>query len=98
MLPRRIVRRQVRRDAVPRFPVIARTEQKLSAQINRSRLIGAGTDRGTPIEAKLRFARPRQRLDVLRLSRRLSEPRDHPSLVLDVRVVGVAWVGERPES
>src|ERR1035438_5701494 len=98
MLPRRIVRRQIRRNSFPRFSVIARPKQKLRPQINRSPIVRAHLDRSIPVESKLRFARTRQRLDLSRFARRLAKARDLSTLIFRVCEVSIRRVGKRPEA
>ena len=51
-----IVGRQVGRNAVPRLPVIARTEQKLRADVDRALFVGAHVDGRVPVEAQFLLA------------------------------------------
>ena len=48
-----IVGRQIRRDALPGLPVIARAEQKLRADIDRPVLRRADVNRRVPVKAEL---------------------------------------------
>ena len=69
----RVVGRQVRREALPALPVIARAEQELRANVERCRVVWREGDWGVPVETQLVVAlevfRPEPRLDGTRFVR-----------------------------
>jgi hypothetical protein len=93
----RIVRGQVGRDAVPALAVIARTEQKLRADVDRALLVRRERDRRVPVPAQL-FVVVRLRLDRAYLVRVPVDARDRAALVLGVDVVRIGRVLEHPEA
>src|ERR1700680_3235646 len=52
----RIIRREVWRDPIPGLAVVARTEQKLRANINSPLFIGAHVNGSVPVKAQLLLA------------------------------------------
>src|SRR5205807_2597258 len=92
------IRSEIRRDAVPRLSMIARAEQKLCADVNRSLLVGAHVDRRVPVEPQLSLSIILFRLDQFAFQR---DPVDSPNkaaLRFGVNVVCIGRIGKYPET
>ena len=97
LLPRRIVRGEVRRDPVPRLAVVPRAEQELGADVERAFLIRREMDRRVPVEAQF-LSLVGLRLDVARLEGAAVHAPDEAALRLGVDEVGIRGIGEHPEA
>src|SRR2546423_15126806 len=97
-LLRGIVRRQIRRDALPRLPKITRPEEELRSDIDRAALRGTNVDGRVPVESQLLLLVMRQWLDIARLMRAPVDAADRPTLGFCVEVVGIGRIDEHPEA
>src|SRR5207237_10240517 len=84
-----IVRRQIRRDALPRLPKITRPEEELRADIDRAALRGTDVDGRVPVETQLLLLVMRQRLDIARLMRAPVDAADRAALGFLADVFGI---------
>src|SRR5207237_840374 len=93
----RIVSCQVGRDALPGLAMIARTEKKLRADVDRSFLVRRERQRGIPVEAQF-FLVVRLGLNDARFMRVTIHPADVSALILGINVIGVGWINESIET
>ena len=84
-------------NALPILAVVARAEQKLRSDVNRSFLVGRKRDRRVPVVTQLLLV-VRARLDVTGFVRIPIHPRDLAALILGINEVGIRRVGKHPES
>ncbi len=91
---RRVVRGQVGTDALPRSSTVARPEQELGSDINRSGSARAQLDRSVPVVAVPGFAGLRLGSDGLPLVGRPVEPRYLATLILDKNRVAIRRIRE----
>ena len=94
----RIVSGQIGRDALPGLAVIARAEHELRADVDGALLIRTEHQRRVPIEAQLRLAVPRVRLNGARFVRDTVHPLDFPALRLHIDVSRVGGIFPHPEA
>src|SRR6185369_2112315 len=92
-----IVRRQVRRDAVPGYAMVAAAEQELRADVDRAFLIRRERDRRVPVVAQLLLIAA-LRLDIALLERLAVDPSDVAALIFRIGKVRVRRIRECPEA
>src|SRR5216683_2834034 len=85
----RIVGSEVRRNTLPRLTVVARTEQELRSDIDRSLLVGTHVDGRVPVKAQFLFAVLWKRLDVSSLVRVTIDAANIAALRFGVDVCGI---------
>src|ERR1700737_962488 len=86
----RIIGREVRRDPIPGLTVVARTEQKLRANINGPLFIGAHVNWSVPVKAQLLLTVFGKRLDGSYL---VGVAVDAPDLAALGFRVNIGWIG-----
>ena len=85
----RIVGSEVRRNAFPRLPMVARAKQELSPYINCSFLVRAHVNRRVPVEPQLVLVVVGERLDGPHFKRMPIDAANCAALVFRVNVI---WV------
>ena len=93
----RIVGCQIGRNALPGLAVIARTKEKLSADINRPLFVRRKCDWRIPVEPEL-FLVIGPWLDVASFVRVAIYPADLATLILSVDVIGISGIRKHPEA
>src|SRR3569623_1975111 len=92
-----VVRRQMRRDALPGVAAVARPEQELRADVDRTHLRRRYGDRRVPVEAQLLVVAGLG-LDVARCQRLAIDARHVSALALAIDCVRVGRIDVRPEA
>src|SRR2546430_1088421 len=93
-----IIGGEIGRDAIPRLSVVARTEQKLRADVDSAFFVRAQVDGSVPVEAQLAFAVVGLGLDAAAFKREAIDAANRAALRFGVDIAGIGGVGKNPKA